>query len=321
MLDYIIMDDTIKTKTVIPTSDAYLVQAHEISRSAYIMPILSRRLLHLIMAQAQYHNTGKFEILDIEESQLLKALELSPDRARDIRFAVDGLMKQILHIETPNGWRKFHWVDSAYYLENERKIRFKISDDLTPYVLKIKELFTLIPMSIMIKLQSKYALRILELVLSNRGHAGKSGNKPGQWFTDFEFEQLRYLFKIENNEYKMTADFRKKVIDAPVSEINAAHLGIHITTDYEKFRYGRKLLGVRLNCEYIRNDERIETPATPSEREDDAWISLNEELYEKIKKEIKILPGIPVTDFYLEAQALHELKEHPDAIKPRKKRG
>jgi len=140
------------------------------------------------------------------------------------------------------------------------------------------------------KLQSRYAIRIYELVMSYSGFAGKNGNKKNCWYIEtMPIAQLRLLFDIEPNKYKMTKDFRVRVIDDPIEEINSANIGIRIEPEY--VRQGKKLLGVKFNCRWVERDEpRNVTPVTETEKEKDKLIDnypdeyktfLDEELAQK----------------------------------------
>jgi plasmid replication initiation protein len=268
------------------------------------MPVMQRRLLHLVMAQAQIEGEGIAKV-EMNVGDIVRALGLSDagPRYEEVRAAVRGLMGQVLDIDTTDGWVQFHWVDVARYIKSRDSIQLRVSDELLPHVLDIKDMWRIISLGDMTQLQGKHSFRIFELVMADRGFAGKGGNRPGEWFTDLDFGDLRTLLRIKPEEYKLTTDFRKRIVDGPVREINDAGLGLRIECDYETFRRGRSLRGVRLNCKLLKaGDPRPVAPATKAEREEEDLAEKYPERYAQLLKEAraqKALPGLklsPETD-------------------------
>ena len=171
-----------KAVQVVPSDDDYVLQAHAISRSAYSMPVMARRLLHLVMAQVQIRDGG-IETLEMSVGDIVRALGLSDqgNRYEEVRAAVEGLMERVLEVSEPDGWVKFHWVDTARYVKSRDAIKLKVSDELLPFVLEVKDMWRVISIRDMNQLQGKHSYRIFELVMADRGFAGKGGNRPGEW--------------------------------------------------------------------------------------------------------------------------------------------
>jgi len=291
---YVMVDD--EGVLVVPTSKDYVMQAHAISRAAYELPLLQRRLLHLLMAQVQIRNDG-IEIVEMSVGDIVRALEMTDNRYNEIRSACRGLTEQVLDIDEPDGWTVHHWVDTAKFIKSRDVVRFRLSIDLVPHILGIKELFRLIPVHDINVLTGVHTYRIFEMIMANRGYAGKANNGAGEWFVDFDFGDLRTLLKIKPTEYRLTADFRKRVIDGPVREINDAGLGIRIECDYDRFRKGRMLKGVRLKCRLLRAGEpRPVGPATKAEHEDDELAAAYPEKYAELLKAEEASPPLPGVD-------------------------
>lgn len=131
------------------------------------------------------------------------------------------------------------------------------------------------------KLQSKYAIRFYELAMSYAGFAGKNGNKEKCWYFERELGELRELFAIPDSKYKVTGNFRTKVVDEPIQELNAADVGFKIGIEY--MRKGKKLIGFRFCCQYESRTEREATPQpeTITEKENEKLKKLYPEQWEK----------------------------------------
>jgi plasmid replication initiation protein len=289
------MNTSKETKQVVPTKGDYFALSNCVARSAHSLSVMQARLIYLAMAQVR-PNDKKLQPIEMKVGDIVRALELDNHNAyTEIRGCVTGVMSNVIRIDTGNGWKQFNWFQEAEYFRDRDVLCIQFHKNLKPFILDLKKAFQLYKISDVSKLQSRYAQRILELVMANHGLAGKGkegwGKQPGHWYVDLQFDALRQLFKIGPNMYKLKKNLRIKVVDNPVREINAADLGVHITCDYEKFKHGRRLDGVRLLCEDVKKGERIVSPATRVERDEEelvaALITANKELYDKALAEIK----------------------------------
>lgn len=86
-------------------------------------------------------------------------------------------------------------------------------------------------------LQSFYAMRYYGLAKSKQGFCGVNGNNKNSWWFEYTEEELRKLFDIDKNKYKVRMDFVKKVINNPCEEVNEK-TNIHIDLEYQKISKG-----------------------------------------------------------------------------------
>lgn len=300
-----------KALQVVPSDEDYVLQANQISRAAYTMPLMQRRLLHLVMAQVQIHDDS-LGVVEMKVGDVVRALRLGDagPRYEEVRLAAKALVSQVLDVDTPDGWKIYPWVRLAEYIRSRDVVQFRLSEDLLPYIRDVQDLYQTIAISDMTALQGKHALRVFELVMANRGFAGRGGNQPGTWYVDLEFDTLRTLLKIKPNEYKLTADLRKYVVDAPVREINEAGIGLRVECDYDTLRRGRRLLGVRLKCKLLKkSDPRPVTPATKQEDEEERLKEKYPERYAELLAEAKKQRALPGLKLDPELEALRRLAE------------
>lgn len=260
-----------KAVQVVPSQDDYVFQAWEVSRSAHRTPVLARKLVFLAMAQMRPEQEGSLTVeMRVNDVQRALGFNDSGQNAINIREAARELREQTFDIDTPDGWLIFGWVDACRFIKSRDVIQIRLSEEIRGYVTRMKD-FSKLWISDMAKLQGKYSMRIFELVMANDGHEGKAGNQPGTWFADLTFQDLRTMFKISRDEYAGrygTGNFRRRVVDEPIAEINRSSMGIHITPDYDVFRKGRELLGVRLKVERVKTgDPKPVKPATQTEKE------------------------------------------------------
>lgn len=311
-----------KTKSVVPRGDDHVVQAHAISRAAYSMPVLLRRLVYLAMAYAKPEEKGFMDVT-MKVGDIARALDMGdagPIYTR-LRRAVTDAVKYVLEIDLPDkGWEVYTWFSYAKYSPKTDSITLRLNEPLRPYVLDVQKFFTPFAIADIAKLQGRHSLRWYELVLSRQSQADAAGH----WWYEVELDELRHLFKIGPNEYASTNNLRRKVIDAPVQEINEAGLGLRL--DPEFLRHGRELTGVRMHCQRVgRDDPKPVKPPTPEEAADDALKAAHPKRYAEILADIRAqedLPGMTwaspnMRDLAQQSEALARLRAE---VKPKRGR-
>jgi len=310
---------------IVPGDGDYVLEARQIARAAYDLTATEKSLLWLFIAHVQIRDNG-MELLEVSAGEAVRALRLT-DGGRNydrLQAAVINLMKRVLKVETPTGWVLFHWVETARYDNVKRTLQVRLSDELTPYVLKLKGHFAIVRLTDMTRLQGKHTKRIFELVVENRGFDGLGGNRPGEWFVDLETAELRTLFEIGEKEYKNDYDFRRRVVDDSVKDINENVPGLRVIADWERFRRGRLLPKVRLNVKLVHpGAPRDVSPATPTES---ATARLQDQYPEEYAKHLAAVRAEPCLgspfDLDPETEALRRLEAEIEGRKaPSRKRG
>jgi plasmid replication initiation protein len=166
--------------------------------------------------------------------------------------AVDECMKCVISIETgktirgKTAWEKYTWFSHSSYQEETGICTMTFALEFAEVMLELKRVYAKINLQDLGKLQSKYAIRYLEMAKSYESLAGKNGNRDGYWYFERTLPELRELFAITPEAYTETRDFRRKVIEKPVEELNKAGIGVAIKTT--GIKQGRTLQGIRFDC-------------------------------------------------------------------------
>jgi hypothetical protein len=325
----------------------FVIQPTAISRSIYSASTFARRLMAMAMSllPTEPKEESDYEV-SFHVAEFLEALgmEKGGDTGYALHAAVQECCGKIIEIPSLNAFKCYTWFTSASlemppgeYLDmrqgkgwNWDKISFTFNPELAHTIGDFRKQYSMIDLLDFGKLQSRYAIRIYELALSFQGYAGKGENTEDNWFFIKTIEELRLLFKIEPHKYKVKSDFRKKVIDYPIEEINKAELGIFIET--ESVKQGRWLQHIKFHCKWIKKGDPIPVnPATETGKEDDDFIMEHMEEFEKLRAEAlktrQEQPDLPIIKarpewvaLAAEADALETLrKRYP--LKKAKKRG
>ena len=139
------------------------------------------------------------------------------------------------------------WIEKPYIYAKSGIIKIRLDKDMKPYLLKLKERFTMYNLYFTLAMKSKYSLRIYELLKSYQNL-----NK-----CEFDIEELKKLLFTE--KYKLFTNFKKDVIDTAMREINDYS---DISVTYELEKEGRKFHKIKflITPKYKQDiDESIKT--------------------------------------------------------------
>ncbi|MFZ4773736.1 MAG: replication initiation protein [Terrimicrobiaceae bacterium] len=94
------------------------------------------------------------------------------------------------------------WLSSSEYVEGSGVVSLCFDPKLKPFLLQLKNRFTNYRIKNIVQLKSQFSIRIYELL--------KQYKKIGQRL--FLVSDLRSILGIEDGQYKLYADFKRKVI-------------------------------------------------------------------------------------------------------------
>lgn len=136
------------------------------------------------------------------------------------------------------------WIDRPFIHPKSGTIELKLDELMKPYLLHLKSNFTKYCYYYILPMKSKYSIRLYELLKSYQNMKKCS----------FEIEQLKKILFAET--YKRFPDFKRKVIDTALSEINEFS---DINMEYKLEKNKNKVVKITFTITQKRGlDERIE---------------------------------------------------------------
>lgn len=211
-------------------ADHYTVAANDIIRGKQSMTLQTARLIRLLITQVVKEDKD-LKTYTCKISDLAKFLNVdSSNLYRNIRQICDCSMKSVVYIGTGNPkepWEMFHWLSTAKY-DGEGTITLRLSDEVKPYVLELDKWFTQYQLKNILEFNSYYAIRLYEILQCEDGIYRNEKESH-----EFEVEELRRFFDCEN-KYKLFADFKRKVIEIAIREINEKS-DIWVSPTYKKW--------------------------------------------------------------------------------------
>lgn len=142
------------------------------------------------------------------------------------------------------------WVSEIAYNDVTTAIDMTFAPSVVPLITMLERHFTSYDLEQVAGLNSKYAIRLYEIVI-----AWKSNGKTNQ----IGVEQLRERLGISDDEYVLMADFKKRVLDNSIVEINEK---TNITLTYEQHKNGRKIIGFTFTIKQKPNTKPKKTKKT-----------------------------------------------------------
>ena len=123
------------------------------------------------------------------------------------------------------------WVSEIGYGVNEAVVTMKFAPAIMPLISELERRFTSYSLDRIASLNSAYAVRLYELLIQWRS----TGLTPL-----IKLDDLRQKLGVEKNEYPRMTDFKKRVLDLGIEQINEH---TDITAKYKQIKKGREIVG------------------------------------------------------------------------------
>lgn len=214
--------------------------------------VMESRLFYLGLQDINPHLTEKDVYFDesfhdtIIPPHKLKEIFGHGQYLSEVDKAADRLIGRYISVKYDDGWGKYTIFQHIEYKEKKGLI-LHFNEDMRPFLLDIYKSyhrygFTRIEMHQIFILGSSYAMRILELLLQYRSCAVK-----GIITREIELQELRTRLNVPDNAYVgRINNFRKKVLDLPIKDINK-HTFYRVS--YVTVKRGRSVKAIRFMCD------------------------------------------------------------------------
>ncbi len=126
---------------------------------------------------------------------------------------------------------KSRWVSEVGYCEEKGCVTLIFAPAVVPMITRNHIHFTRYKLGQIAELKSKYAVRLYEILIAWRS----IGKTP-----TIQLSDLRFSLGIEETEYQRIPDFKARVLNPALKQINT-HTDIHV--DFEQIKTGRVISG------------------------------------------------------------------------------
>lgn len=198
--------------------------------------------LHLVSKIGGVDSSGKYlQPENLQREHVLTASEFrdvfNTDISNCYRFlnkACKKLMKTSItleKIELNEVW-EINICSTAKYNKKEGRITVKFTDDIMPYLAQVRKRFVLYNLKEIANFGSLYTTRLYELIQEF---------KETGWMLK-SIDQLRKVFAVGDNKFKLYGNFKAKILNHACKEINDNY---NIDLRFEEEKEGRKVVAVK----------------------------------------------------------------------------
>ena len=226
------------------------VMENALIEARYSLTVEEQRLILTTIAMLDNIETASngFPTLKIPKKLIIETTGLHEKDYKVVKNSLERLMSRVITIETEKGFELYQWFAKAKYNKGDEYIEVQFHPDLKPYLLELKKRFTKIPLKQVLKLRSKYAIRLYELLKRYEDTGFRTDYLP----------ELRKKLGVEEKEYKAFKDFEKRVLKPAVKEINEK---TDLEVSYTKKKTGRRITHIdfKVKSKYAKEGYPKET--------------------------------------------------------------
>ena len=217
-----------------------VVKDNSLINASYNLDLIEQRLILLAIIQARKSKIPltKRDKIVVTASEYADEFKVSQSGSlyQNLKNACDALFeRQFSYKETlENGEVKFsksRWVSKVSYIPETATIELFFTSDVLDLITMLEKHFTSYELEQVADLNSKYSVRLYEIIIAWR-FQGKTPMLP--------IDEIRYRLGVQENEYQLMGDFKKRVLELAIKEINEK---TDIQVAYEQHKRGRKIVG------------------------------------------------------------------------------
>jgi len=288
-----------------------VVKDNALINASYNLELVEQRLILLAIVEARTSGKGVTpnNSLTITASSYMNHFDTNRNTAyQALKDACNNLFeRQFSYIETNTKGNtevvRSRWVSEIRYIDNEASVKLIFSPTVSPLITLLEKNFASYELEQVAQLNSKYAVRLYEVVIAWRS----TGKTPM-----IAIDELRNRLGVLDDEYTVTADFKRWALDNPIKQINEK---TEINLSYEQHKQGRKIVGFTFTVKQkskpkkLKTQEQERNPKTP-----DIFDNLTDKEREIITQKNAYADSIGATAEHRQNLIKQALKQHQNAI-------
>ena len=240
--------------------NSLVVKDNALINASYNLELTEQRLIMLAIINARESGQGitADSKLEIHASDYAKLFNVSIDASyKALKEAVNNLFNRQFSYTAEykrtgkTGVVRSRWVSRIFYVDDLALLEITFAPDVVPLVTRLEEHFTSYQAKQVAHLTSKYATRLYELLIAWR----EVGKVP-----QIKIRTFRNRLGLLENEYTAMSDFKKRVLEPSIKQINE-HTDITVT--YEQHKKGRLISGFSFKLKQ-KQQPKIEVKRDPN---------------------------------------------------------
>ena len=237
-----------------------VVKHNLLINASYNLEVTEQRLILLAIINARQTGNGitADSKLEIHASDYASRFDVTNDGAyRALKNAVLNLFDRQFSFKEEDkngkiGTVKSRWVSRIKYIDDSATLEITFAPDVVPLITRLEQHFTSYQIKQVAQLTGKYAIRLYELLIAWR----EVGKVP-----QINLAEFRNRIGVEDDEYMRMSDFKIRVLEPSIKQINE-HTDINVT--YEQHKKGRSITGFSFRFKQKQEAKKIESKRDPN---------------------------------------------------------
>lgn len=235
-----------------------VVKDNALINASYNLEVTEQRLILLSIIRARETGQGisSDSKLEIHASDYASRFDVTKEAAYNaLKNAVNNLFERKfsfkeIHKDTNKEIVvKSRWVSRIAYIDDLATLEVTFAPDVVPLITRLEKHFTSYQLKQVAQLTSKYAIRLYEFLIAWR-NVGKT--------PVISLSEFREKLGLEINEYQKMVNFKSRVLEPAIKQINEL-TDIHVK--YEQYKTGRSISALSFTFKHKKID------SIPSERD------------------------------------------------------
>lgn len=213
-----------------------VVKSNQLVEASYRLTLAEQRIILYAIVTARRTGQGLMadDFVEIQAADYAAMYEVPVKQAYEqIKDAAQTLFNRyvVWHGHSARSGKpevmKVRWLSAASYIDGEGVIKLRFAQDMVPHITRLEACFTRYQLQQVAGMSSVHAIRLYELLMQ----WGSAGQR------EIELAWLKCALELEN-EYSSIKNFKKRVIDVALAQINAH---TDLTVGYTQRKTGRNV--------------------------------------------------------------------------------
>lgn len=189
-----------------------VAKANDLVRARHNFSTAEQRIFVAMVAQLD-RESEEFGVQEVP-LRTISSEKNESDLYRRIDLITDQLLDEVVEIRTEDergdedGFIKYNVFSRCQYEKGSGVIRAKFTEDMRPFLLKLKKKFTLYLITVFLRLRSKYSTQIYELLKMRQGLRQHR----------MTVEEFRHSLALEH-KYSQFSSLKKRVLEQARTEL------------------------------------------------------------------------------------------------------
>ena len=238
-------------KNIANERDLYVVKANElIQKSRFDLSLQQQKIVLYLISKLHYLDED-FKLYEFKIQDFCRICGIDYANGKnylDLKKSIKAIADKSVYVKIDDETETLvRWIDKPYINKGKGIIKIKLDNDMKPFLLQLKKQYTQYELIYTLNSQSKYTIRLYELIKSIHFNELKPYSSK-----EYSVEELKTLLGAEI--YANTKDFNSRALNVAVKEINEkSDKNILV----EQIKEGRTITHFKFIVSTKNNEERL----------------------------------------------------------------